>query len=104
MISLEYIIIITIFVVYYFSVLISEKRIIKEPHEIIGKFLSTILLYAGISLIYYSLIGKPLFGAAEENYKIYIFIMGFVAILWTIPELLDEFEFFRKFVKKSKKK
>ena len=104
MISLEYIIVISVFIIYYLTVLIAEKRIIKDPQEIIGKFLSVILLYAGISLIYFALTGKPFPGSTQENYSIYIFIIGFVAILWTIPELLEEFEWFRKFTKKGKKK
>jgi len=104
MISLEYIIIISVFIIYYLAVLIKEKHIIKEPQEIIGKFLSVILLYAGISLIYFALTGNPFLGASQENYNIYIFIIGFVAILWTIPELLEEFKWFRDFTKKSKKK
>lgn len=104
MISLEYIIIITVFLIYYLAVLIKEKKVIKEPQEIISKFLSVILLYAGVSLVYFALTGKPFPGTSEESYNIYIFIIGFVAILWTIPELLEEFSFFKNFGKKKKKK
>lgn len=104
MISLEYLIIISIFLIYYFTVLIKEKKILKDPKDIIGKFLAVILLYAGISLMYFSLTGKPFLGASEDNYSIYIFIMGFVAVLWTIPELLKEFKFFKDFTKKTKTK
>ena len=93
MISLEYLIII-IFIVYYFAVLFKEKKILKDPKDIIKKFLAVILLYAGISLIYFSITGKAFPGSNIENYSIYIFIMGFVAVLWTIPELLKEFTFF----------
>ncbi len=102
--SLEYLIIISVFIIYYLAILIIERRVIKEPQEIIGKFLSVILLYAGISLIYFSLTGKPFLGVSEDNYNIYIFIIGFVAILWTVPELLEEFEFFKKFGKKKRVK
>ena len=102
MISLEYIIIISIFLIYYLAVLIKERKIIKEPQEIIAKFLSVILLYAGVSLIYFALTGEPFLGASQENYNIYIFIIGFVAILWTVPELLEEFKWFRDFVSKNK--
>ena len=102
MISPEYLIIIVVFIVYYLSVLIAEKKIIREPQEIISKFLSVILLYAGVSLIYFALTGNPLLGATTETYNIYIFIIGFVAILWTIPELLEEFKWFRKFTRKRK--
>ena len=104
MISIEYLIIIGIFLIYYLFVLIKERKIIKEPGEIISKFLSVILLYAGISLIYFSLTGKTLFSASEESYNIYVFIIGFIAILWTVPELLTEFSFFQNFLKKKKRK
>ena len=103
MISLDYLIIISVFIIYYLAVLIKERRIIRDPQEIIGKFLSVILLYAGISLIYYALTGNPFPGSSQENYNIYIFIIGFVAVLWTIPELLEEFKFFRNFGKKKKR-
>ncbi|MFH0808743.1 MAG: hypothetical protein V1888_03975 [archaeon] len=104
MISLEYLIIISIFLIYYLTVIIKEHKLIKDPKDIISKFLSVILLYAGISLIYYSLTGKPMLGATPETYNIYIFIIGFVAILWTIPELLEEFHFFKNFGKKKIKR
>ena len=103
MISIEYLIIICVFVIYYISILVKEKRIIRDPKTIIGKFLSVILLYAGISLIYFALTGKPFLGATPESYNVYIFIIGFVAILWTIPDLLEEFKFFRDFNEKSEK-
>ncbi len=102
MISLDYLIIISVFVIYYLAVLIKEHKIIRDPQEIIGKFLSVILLYAGVSLIYFALTGQPFPGSSPENYNIYIFIIGFVALLWTIPELLEEFKFFRNFGKKKK--
>jgi hypothetical protein len=104
MISPEYLFIIVVFLIYYLAVLIIERKVIRDPQEIIGKFLSVILMYAGISLIFFALTGKPFLGASQENYNIYIFIIGFVAILWTIPELLEEFEWFQNFSKKKKKK
>ncbi|NPE26674.1 hypothetical protein HNV12_01565 [Methanococcoides sp. SA1] len=104
MISLEYTLIIATFLIYYTAILIKEHKIIKDPQEIISKFLSIILLYAGISLIYYSITGQPMLDATPESYNIYIFIIGFVAILWTIPELLEEFSFFQNFGKKKTKK
>ena len=103
MITTEYLIIISIFIVYYLIVLIKEHKVIKDPKEIIAKFLSVILLYAGISLIYFSITGKPFLGTSQDNYNLYIFIIGFVAILWTIPDLLEEFTFFNKFTKRKKK-
>ncbi len=104
MISLEYIIIIITFLIYYLAILIFEKRVIRDPQEIIGRFLSVILLFAGISLIYFALTGNPFPGSSPDNYNIYIFIIGFVAVLWTVPDLLEEFKFFRNFNKKGKKK
>jgi hypothetical protein len=104
MISQSYLIIIGIFLLYYLTLLIIEKKMLHDPKEIISKFLSVILLYAGISIIYFSLTGKPFFTESTETYNLYIFIIGFVAILWTIPELLSEFKFFKKFMKNGKKK
>ena len=83
--------------IYYLLVLLVEKKIINEPADIISKFLAVLLLYAGISLIYFSFTGKPFFSNSTENYNLYIFIIGFIAILWAIPNLLSEFKFFRKF-------
>ena len=77
---------------------------LHDPKEIISKFLSVILLYAGISIIYFSFTGEPFLSDSQENYNLYIFIIGFVAILWTIPDLLSEFAFFRKFMVKGKRK
>ena len=104
MIGVSYLVIIGIFLIYYLVVLISEKKIIKEPSEIIEKFLSVILMYAGISLIYFSITGKPFLNDSPQTYNIYIFVMGFIALLWTIPNLLENFAFFRRFVVKGKKK
>ena len=104
MMDLGYIVIICAFLLYYFIILISEKRLISEPQAIIDKFLSITLLFAGISLIYYSLTGRPFLSDSADAYNVYIFIIGFIAILWTIPHLLKEFKFFRKFMRKTKKK
>lgn len=103
MISINYLIIVSLFLIYYLLILIFEKKIIKDPAEIIEKFLSIVLLYAGISIIYFSITGKPFLEDKIENYYIYIFLIGFIAILWTIPNLLEEFEFFKKFMNKKKK-
>jgi hypothetical protein len=102
-INISYLIIISVFLIYYLIVLFSEKKIIQDPKEIIDKFLSTILLYAGVSLIFFSLTGKPFLGDSLQAYNIYIFIIGFIAVLWTIPNLLQEFRFFRKFSQKRKR-
>jgi len=96
-------IIILVFLVYYFTVLFTQRRIINDPKEIIDRFLSVILLYAGISLIYFPVTGKPFLGDTQETYNIYIFIIGFIAILWTVPNLLQEFKFFNNFMNKKKR-
>ncbi len=103
MISANYLVIVGLFLLYYLLVLIIERKMISDPKEIIARFLSMILLYAGISIIYFSFTGKAFLGDSEENYNLYIFIIGFIALLWTIPDLLSEFKFFRKFIKKGKK-
>jgi len=103
MISQTYLIVVGIFLLYYILVLMIEKKMIHDPKDIISKFLSVILLYAGISLIYFSFTGKPFLSDSADNYNLYIFIMGFVAIIWTIPDLLSEFNFFKKFMYKGKK-
>lgn len=101
--ELSFLIIIAIFIIYYFLVLFTEKKIIHEPKDIIDKFLSILLLYAGISIIYYAITGQPFLTDNEDSYAIYIFIIGFVALLWTIPNLLKEFRFFNRFLKKGKR-
>ncbi len=101
--DLGFLIIIGIFIVYYLAVLFAEKRIIHEPKDIIDKFLSIILLYAGVSIIYYAITGQPFLSDTEDSYAVYIFIIGFVALLWTIPNLLKEFRFFKNFIKKGEK-
>ena len=104
MMDIGFLIIIGVFLLYYFLVLFNEKKIISEPGDIIDKFLSVTLLYAGISIIYFSITGRALFSETEDSYKIYIFIIGFISVLWTIPNLLKEFEFFQNFISKGKKK
>jgi uncharacterized protein YybS (DUF2232 family) len=95
--------IIIIFVSYYLILIFIEGKILQEPKEILDKFLSVLLFFAGISLIYFSLTGKVFPGDTIENYFVYIFIIGFIAVLWTVPNLLEEFSFFKKFVNKNKK-
>lgn len=100
--NLGYLLIIAIFVIYYLAVLVIEKKLIYDPKDIIRKFLSVVLVYAGFSLIYFSLTGKPLFTENPNEYYIYIFIIGFIALLWAVPTLLLEFRFFKKFIKNKK--
>ena len=102
-IDIGFIVIIVAFLLYYFSLIFVERKLVHEPKEIISKFFSVTLLFAGISLIYYSITGQPFLNDNEGSYKVYIFIIGFVAILWTVPHLLSEFKFFRKFFKLRKK-
>lgn len=104
MISSAYLLIVGLFLIYYLLVLVIEKRMIHDPNEIIGKFLSVVLFYAGISIIYFSFTGEPFLGDSIDNYNVYIFIIGFIAVLWTIPELLSEFRFFKRFMNGGKKR
>ena len=99
-----YMMIVGIFLLYYVFLIIVERRIIKDAGEIIQKFLSVALLYAGISLIYFSLTGKPFLGESVETYNVYIFIIGFIALVWTIPNLLFDFKYFRNFFEKKKRR
>jgi hypothetical protein len=101
-ISISYLAIIFGFLIYYILVLFIEKKVISDPKQILEKFLSTVLLFAGISLVFFSLTGKPFLGDSPETYTIYIFIIGFISILWTIPNLLQEFSFFKRFTRKRK--
>ena len=103
MVATGFIVIVSMFVLYYILVLVTERKLIRDPGEILSKFLSMILLYAGISIVYFSFTGQPFLGDSEEVYNIYIFIIGFIALLWTIPELLEEFHFFRRFFNPKKK-
>ena len=104
MVDFGFTIIIILFVVYYLAVLIKEHRMLDDPKDILEKFLSVTLMYAGISLIFFSITGEPLLGESPQTYNVYIFIIGFIAVLWTIPNLLKEFEFFNKFITKPKRK
>lgn len=99
-----YLIIVALFLLYYLILIVVERKFIREAGEIIEKFLSVVLLYAGVSLIYYSLTGKPFLSESVETYNIYIFIIGFIAVIWTIPTLLSEFGFFRRFSRKRGRK
>jgi len=104
MIDIRYLLIIIFFLIYYLAILILERKIIEDPGKILELFLSVLLLYAGISIIYYSLTGKPFLTDSPDTYTVYVFIIGFIAILWTIPNLLSEFSFFQRFLNKSNKK
>ena len=103
MVVQSYLIVVGLFLIYYLVLLFKERKLIKEPGEIIAKFLSMVLLYAGVSIVYFSFTGKTLFGESSETYNLYIFIIGFIAILWTVPDLLEEFTGFRNFFKKKRK-
>jgi len=104
MASLDYILIVSIFVLYYLMVLVFEKKIMEDPKDIIEKFLAILLGYAGVSLIFFSITGRPFLGGEISEYYVYIFIIGFISVLWAIPNLLSEFKFFRNFQKKGKVK
>ena len=100
MVATGYLMTIGIFMLYYFLVLFGERKLLKDPKDIISKFLSIILLYGGVSIIYFSFTGKPFLDDSMDNYNLYIFMMGFIAIIWTVPNLLIEFGFFRNFLNK----
>ncbi|MBT3985139.1 hypothetical protein HOD38_00300 [archaeon] len=95
------IVIICIFLVFYIATFIDQKTLITDPKEILIKFLAVVFLYAGISLIYFSITGSPLFTTNTEVYNVYIFIIGFIALLWTIPFLIKDYSFYRKWFKKG---
>jgi hypothetical protein len=102
--GIGYAVIIGLFLFYYLLLIIIERKVIRDPSEIIDKFLSVILMYAGLSLIYYSITGRPFLNDTPETYNIYIFIIGFIALLWTVPNLLEKFTFFKDFTSRKKKK
>ena len=95
------IVIICIFLVFYITTFIDQKTLITDPKEILVKFLAVVFLYAGISLIYFSITGSPLFTTNTEVYNVYIFIIGFIALLWTIPFLIKDYSFYKKWFKKG---
>ena len=99
--DLGFIIIATTFTLYMLIVFLVEEKIIYEPREILEKFLALSLLYAGVSIVYYSLTGNPFLNDSETSYKAYLFLIGFIAVLWSIPNLLSEFKFFKKYMKKD---
>jgi len=98
MANLSYLIIIILFLIYYLAIAYFEKKFISDPREVIEKFLAVILGYAGISLIYFSLTGKPLFTDSVSEYYIYIFIIGFIAVLWSVPLYFWSLNFSRDFL------
>jgi len=95
------VVIIGLFLIYYLLIFLDQRRLITEPKEIIMKFLAIVLFYAGVSLIYFSITGRPLLTDNQQNYNVYIFIIGFIAILWTIPFMMKDFKFYSKIFAKS---
>jgi len=104
MAGIDYMIIVAVFILYYLIVLIFEKKILDGPTEIIEKFLAITLGYAGVSLIYYSITGQPFLTTDPSQYNVYIFIIGFISLLWAIPNLLSEFQFFQRFKEAGEKR
>jgi len=103
MVGVSYLIIIGVFVLYYFLLVFIEKKVVVEAKEIIEKFLAVTLCYAGVSLIYFSLTGNPLFTDDAGGYSTYIFIIGFISVLWAVPNLLEEFSWYKRFIKNGEK-
>ncbi len=102
MANLAYLIIVSVFILYYLLILLFEKKLLSDPKNIIEKFLAVLLTYVGVSLIYFSFTGKPFIGDDINSYYVYIFVIGFISVIWAIPNLLSEFRFFKKFIKKKK--
>ena len=104
--DLNFLLVALFFALYVLIVLILERRIIYEPRELLEKFLAFMLLYAGISIIYFSITGQPFLNESESSYRTYLFLIGFIAMMWSIPNILSEFTFFKQFMesKKPKKK
>ena len=87
---------------YYLLSFWDQRKIITDPKEILMKFLAVVFMYAGISLIYFSITGKPLLTEDVKVYNVYIFIIGFIAIIWTVPFLVKDFYFFKKLFVRDK--
>ena len=102
MANLAYLIIVSVFILYYLLILLFEKKLLSDPKNIIEKFLAVLLTYVGVSLIYFSFTGKPFIGDDINSYYVYIFVIGFISVIWAIPNLLSEFRLFKKFIKKKK--
>jgi hypothetical protein len=104
MVALSYLLVIGAFLIYYLSIIFFERKIVDQPTDILEKFLAITLIFAGISLIYYSITGQPFLVESADEYNVYIFLIGFIAVLWAVPNLLSEFSFYKKFFDKKKKK
>ncbi|MFH1972750.1 MAG: hypothetical protein ABIJ18_04715 [archaeon] len=92
----DIIVVIIIFLVYYITLFIDRKTIITQPKDIIMKFLAIVFLFAGVSLIYYSITGQPLLADNTQSYNVYIFVIGFIAVMWSFPFLMKEYRFFNR--------
>ena len=101
MVTIGFIAAVVLFLIYYFLVLYFEKKLITDPKEIIENFLSVLLLYVGISITYFAITGKPFLDDSPQTYNIYIFIIGFIALVTSVTHLLKEFSFFQGFIRKT---
>lgn len=100
--ELSFLIIAGLFILYILVILYVEKRIIYHPEDLLEKFLAFMLLYAGISIMYYATTGRPFLNESETSYTTYLFLIGFIAMMWSIPNILSEFKFFKKYMFKKK--
>ena len=100
--DIGFLIIAGMFVLYYLLLVIFPRKLLSNPIEIIEKLFSIALIYAGISLVYFALMGKPFLSDSLETYQFYIFMIGVIAIFWSVPDLLEEFNFYKKYFKKKK--
>ena len=102
--ELNFLLVAMFFAFYVLVVLLVEKKIIYEPRDLLEKFLAFMLLYAGISIIYFSITGEPFLSETEASYRTYLFLIGFIAMMWSIPNILSEFTFFKQFMEDKKPK
>jgi len=75
-----------------------------KKSSIVSKLIIVLIFGLVSSLIYFSLTGKAVFDRYINEYYIYIFIIGFIAVLWAVPNLLSEFRFFKNFERRAKKR
>ena len=87
-----------IFLIYYLATLIFNKKLITDSGEIISKFFTSLLLYGGVLLIYFSFTKESLPNSGFQEITIYFFIAGFLAIMFSLPNLLKDFGQFKKII------
>lgn len=99
-----FIIIAASFIGYLLLLLYFERKFLFEPRDVLDKFLAFSLLYAGISILYFAFTGETFLSESESSYRLYLFLIGVMSILWSVPTILGEFQFFKDFEKKGPRK